>query len=217
VAKKDSDQQVNNMELIRNCPLCNIEIHYKYLYLKTTADSKNSVCKHCRVKWVNKRYGDLLFTYEIPCKNCGKLKCHYTSKGATKSYVEKLQKNPKKLCRSCSNSLYYNPGLGRKNTKPELEAKQYFDLNNINYIQQYAISGSHYDFYLTDRNILVEIDGSYWHGKNLSDIDLNKQQLNTRKNDYKKNSIAKLHNIPLLRIWDDEIELLSTKIKQLYV
>lgn len=145
------------------------------------------------------------------------MKMHKTKKGVTESYIKKLHNNPKRLCKSCSNSLYYNTAGSKAPTKPELIAKSYFELQEIKYIQQYAISGSHYDFYLPNENILIEIDGTYWHGKNLSDNELNKQQLNTRKNDYKKNSIAKFHNIPLLRIWDDEIELLSTKIKQLYV
>jgi len=205
------------MNHTRNCPLCNSIISYKDINLKAVAEKNNSVCKYCRLIWINNRYGNKIFEYEIPCKNCGELKKHVTKKGVTESYVKKLHDNPKRLCRSCSNSLYYTPAAPRTNTKPELIAKSYFDLHKINYIQQYAISGSHYDFYLTDHNILIEIDGSYWHGKNLSDINLNKQQLNTRKNDYKKNSKAKLHNIPLLRIWDDEIELLSTKLKKLYV
>lgn len=205
-------------EYKRNCPTCNIEILYKTRGIKQTAEKNNAVCKNCRLKWQNNRYGNLVYEYKCPCKNCNVMKSHYTKRGITESALKKLQQNPTRLCRSCSNSLYYTPAENKKNTKPELDIKQYLDTENINYIQQYPISGSHYDFYLPCCNILIEVDGCYWHGKNLNDNELNEQQKNTRKNDYKKNSLAKQHNIMLLRIWEDEINTsFFNKIKKLYV
>lgn len=205
-------------EYKRNCPECNIEIFYKTRGTYNIAEKNNSVCKNCRLNWIKERYGKLIYEYECPCKNCNTMKRHYTARGITESVLKKLQQNPTRLCRSCSNSLYYKPAENKKNTKPELNIKQYFDTEKFNYIQQYAISGSHYDFYLPDCNILIEVDGCYWHGKNLNDNELNLQQKNTRKNDYKKTYLAKQHDITLMRVWEDEINTkFFKKIKKLYV
>lgn len=205
-------------EFKRNCPQCNDEIHYKDRGSKNVADKKNSVCATCRLCWIEDRYGTKVYEYECPCKNCGQLKQHHSKKGITKQAVEKLQKNPTRLCRSCSNSLYYTPASSRTNTKPELEVKKWLDANKINYIQQYPISGSHYDFYLPDYSILIEVDGCYWHGKDIDENKLNKQQKNVRNNDLKKNLLAEQHNIPILRVWEDEINsIFFNKIKNTYV
>ena len=71
-----------------------------------------------------------------------------------------------------------------------------------------------YDFYLFDFNLLIEIDGTYWHGKNLKYNELNKQQIITRNNDVIKNDLAKYKNYNLLRIWSDEIK--NFNVKKIY-
>ena len=53
--------------------------------------------------------------------------------------------------------------------------------------------------------MLIEVDGTYWHGKNLKDYELNEQQKQTRKNDMIKNELASNRNYKLIRIWSDEL------------
>ena len=52
-------------------------------------------------------------------------------------------------------------------TQPEREFKQWCSIHNIRYIEQYRkVGNAHpYDFFLPDYNLLVEIDGHYWHSK----------------------------------------------------
>lgn len=53
------------------------------------------------------------------------------------------------------------------NTKPERDFKQWLEENNIKYIEQYRrVGNAHpYDFFLPEYNLIVEIDGHYWHSK----------------------------------------------------
>lgn len=59
-----------------------------------------------------------------------------------------------------------------------------------------------YDFYLIDYEILIEVDGAYWHGK------VGKQSYVTmmqKKNDYTKNFLAKLRGYELIRVEEKKL------------
>jgi hypothetical protein len=51
-------------------------------------------------------------------------------------------------------------------TGPELRFKEWASSNNLSYIPQYRRTGipHPYDFLIPSLNLLVEIDGTYWHG-----------------------------------------------------
>jgi len=53
----------------------------------------------------------------------------------------------------------------KEDTLPEKKFYNWAIANNINIIKQYIITGSYhpYDFYLPSENLLVEIDGTFWH------------------------------------------------------
>ena len=84
-----------------------------------------------------------------------------------------------------------------KNSKIELLFKKWCKKNNIKYKHQYQIKnkGHRYDFYLTEKNILVEIDGFYFHNtkkqKNRDEL----QEQHATNNGYK-----------ILRFSDKEIK-----------
>jgi len=64
-----------------------------------------------------------------------------------------------------------------------------------------------YDF-LVEGNLLIEVDGNYWHGKldKESKIDVSRFfQLSNKKNDIKKNFIAKRKGYKMLRFWEDDV------------
>lgn len=83
--------------------------------------------------------------------------------------------------------------LNRKfhNTKPELIFEKWLKDNSIKYEHQYRRvgNGHPYDFYLKDLNLLVEIDGHYWHDKP-------KQQLKDKEHD----EFARLKGYNIIRI-----------------
>ena len=81
----------------------------------------------------------------------------------------------------------------------------------ISFQRQYCILGKYYDFYLKDYNVLIQVDGVYWHGKNLKMQMKNLIQARNGVNDIKKNLIAKMKNISLYRVWEDEIDINKVK------
>ena len=128
-------------------------------------------------------------------------------------------KGPKKYCSAKCNSranlkTVNSKAPKNKGTIPEMLLMGLLDTLNINYQYQRAVPWKRgwkkwYDFYLPDYNLLVEVDGIYWHGKDIPTSALNKQQWNTRKNDRLKNYLAKLRGFNLVRIWSNEIEHLN--------
>lgn len=91
-------------------------------------------------------------------------------------------------------------------SKPEKKVKRFFDKNNISYMQQVKIKNRVFDFYLPKQNILIEVDGCYWHGKPEKYKVLNETQKEHKKIDQEKNKLAKEQGYKLIRIWEDEID-----------
>lgn len=94
-----------------------------------------------------------------------------------------------------------------KDTKPELEVEQIFIDNKISYQKQFLLENRLYDFYLPDHNILLEVDGTYWHCKpeRYPNGPKNSIQEKSIKTDIVKNELAKKFGFKLVRIWEDEI------------
>jgi len=148
------------------------------------------------------------YVYEVvKCENCS-------------SSFQQLA-HRKKFCSTKCSSQYNLKTINsvepkKKKTFPELEFKAFLEENKILFVFQKDIPWKKgwkkwYDFYLPDSNLLIEIDGTYWHGKGVCTKDLNKQQWKTRANDRLKNLIAKKRGYRLLRIWSDEINLITLK------
>jgi len=89
------------------------------------------------------------------------------------------------------------------NTSIELIFKQFLDDNNIEYIQQYVTNYGAIDFYLIKEDILVEIDGQYWHP--IEKTNLNFQLLANSIGEHKK---AKLNN--LYRIREEDVQKIKS-------
>lgn len=78
-----------------------------------------------------------------------------------------------------------------------------------------------YDFLLSSKGILIEIDGDYWHcnPKKYPNGPINKIQKKNIQNDKEKDIVAKLKGYKLVRIWEGDIERdilgVQKKIKKL--
>lgn len=131
------------------------------------------------------------------CKSCSK-----------QFFVINSRKNSKYCTYKCA--AIDNFGFSEyKKTKPEIEFENFLIKNNIQYKYGFYLCGKIYDFLLIKKNLIVEIDGVYWHGKGLSESKLNNVQKRNIKNDLLKNSIAKENGYKLIRIWEDEIKNVS--------
>lgn len=92
-----------------------------------------------------------------------------------------------------------------KKTKPESQFEDILKKLNIDYIYEFKFKNRYFDFAIEAKKILIEIDGTYWHGKGLLYEDMNDQQKNTFMNDRYKDTLVKNSDWKLIRIWSDEI------------
>jgi very-short-patch-repair endonuclease len=90
----------------------------------------------------------------------------------------------------------------KSGTKPELKCIEFLTNNNIKYEHQYPIhtdNGSWlYDFWLPEMNLLVEIDGEFWHSTKQAIV-----------RDEIKNSVARNLNLPVVRISTDDLNFFA--------
>lgn len=88
-------------------------------------------------------------------------------------------------------------------------ASEFLDKLGVEYVYQFEAKdiGRFYDFYLPKSNLIIEIDGDYWHGNpdKYSDEDLKGHQKRARRIDEYKDKWALLHSIPIMRIWESDI------------
>lgn len=102
--------------------------------------------------------------------------------------------------------------MENKETLIEMTIRNILESKKINFIPYYKVYTTdnkykEYDFYLPEKNVLIEADGDYWHGNPtmFSENSLNEAQIKNRNNDTQKNVLAKTKNIRLLRYWENEI------------
>jgi len=175
------------------------------------------LCRSCAMKkWQDEKYGKKIISkFTSTCPKCGKIKQHKWS-NLSPTQAESLSETmSQKMCKSCSNSEYYTLSKKKKNTKPERELKIILKELGIKFKQSYKYKGYYFDFYLPELDILVEVDGVYWHGKGLSWGELNETQKNSRTNEKKKNKLCFDSQKPLIRLWGDEINknIVVSKLK----
>ncbi len=108
---------------------------------------------------------------------------------------------------------------GANISKPEQKFEELLKMHDILFYSQFYIEYKDtyrkFDFLLLDYKILVEIDGTYWHGRKKEFPILNESQIANRKNDIIKNKLAKKNNFKLIRIWDDELDKGINKILEI--
>lgn len=94
------------------------------------------------------------------------------------------------------------------------------DKHNIQYTFQYFLrDGStckSYDFYIHNTNILLEIDGDYWHGKDTAKNKF-KGYLEVQENDKVKTELAETKGFKVIRFWESDIninpDIIITKVE----
>lgn len=95
-----------------------------------------------------------------------------------------------------------------KNKKTILEEKFETILNLINLKNEFQYEYKHrlFDFYLNDYNVLIEVDGDFYHcNPEIYNEPIYDSQRITIENDKYKNEICKNNGITLLRYWEKDI------------
>lgn len=99
-------------------------------------------------------------------------------------------------------------------------AKEFLDKLGVKYEYQYKAEdiGRYYDFMLTTDGggkIIIEVDGDFYHGYGLKFEQKNPMQKHNEIVDRIKNTWALWHGIPLLRIWEHDINNNSEKVMKM--
>lgn len=85
----------------------------------------------------------------------------------------------------------------------------FLDKLGIKYVQQFEAKsiGRFFDFYLPNSNLIIEIDGDYWHCNpdKYKDGPINQMQKKNQRIDELKNKWALTNGIPIMRIWENDI------------
>jgi len=92
---------------------------------------------------------------------------------------------------------------GIRISKTEIGFSKILESLNIKYEPQFELDGKYFDFRISGTNILIEVDGIYWHAKYAKN--LNEAQMRNTLNDACKTKLAAKHGYVLLRFWEDDI------------
>src|SRR5690242_13999563 len=130
------------------------------------------------------------------CPSCNRTVYHINRE----SWYRSRKKN--RICYYCKNKGEGNPFFGKKHTdewkrdtakrftefrtvisKSEIRVAEILTELDIKFIQQYELDDRFFDFYLPDKNCFIEIDGTYWHAKNVPPEKLTSSQKRTLNND----------------------------------
>lgn len=111
-----------------------------------------------------------------------------------KIMLKTLEKNRKEILKG-------NP------SKLESMVAAEFDRIGLKYESQYELEGFHYDFYLPEYNVLLEVHGDYWHGNpRVYDTEsLNPMQRKNIGLDKMKYSICNKLGISLYILWECDV------------
>lgn len=99
-------------------------------------------------------------------------------------------------------------------------AKDFLDKLGYRYERQFEAKeiGRFYDFIITadnGMNVLLEVDGDYFHSFNIKHDDKSPMQKHNEWVDKQKDYWALSHGIPLIRIWEHDINENPEKVKKL--
>lgn len=86
-------------------------------------------------------------------------------------------------------------------------AENFLDTLGVKYVRQYEAKeiGRFYDFFCPDANVIIEVDGDYYHSYGLTYEQKNPMQKHNEWVDRVKDEWALSHGIPILRIWEHDI------------
>lgn len=96
--------------------------------------------------------------------------------------------------------------MAKNKTWPEMEFERLLNELGVPYRTQEVVGGKIFDFYIPSANLLVEIDGDYWHGNPKIYKRPNKMQNTNKKNDRKKTLIAENEGYKISRVWESDLK-----------
>lgn len=142
------------------------------------------------------------------------------------STVKKTPKKKKKkklsvseiIKKSIERSKAPHPKYGTSKLEKKF-AKDFLDKLGVKYIEQFEAKDikRFFDFYLPDNNIIIEVDGDYWHSYGKVYEEMNPTQKRNARIDNIKNEWALSHGIPIIRIWEHDINKNPKKVMDILI
>ena len=122
---------------------------------------------------------------------------------------------PKNVKKKKASNKPNHPKYGTSKLE-EIFAHEFLDVLGVEYQYQFEAKdiGRFFDFYLPKSNLIIEVDGDYYHSnpKFYKENELNPMQKHNKRVDEQKNKWALLHGIPILRIWENDIRKDKEKV-----
>lgn len=115
----------------------------------------------------------------------------------------------KKIRTESQKQLYLEKQAQKMDKNPTgLESAFIEMLNELKIVfeTQKIVQGKIFDFYIPEKNTIIELDGDYWHGYNVPLNERNHIQRKAYFNDRRKDTIAKGLGYDLIRIWEHELD-----------
>jgi very-short-patch-repair endonuclease len=103
--------------------------------------------------------------------------------------------------------------MATKLTWPEREFKKLLKELKVNFEVQKIVGNKIYDFYIPHLNMLIEVDGDYWHGNEEKFPVLNGLQKKAIRNDMFKDGLAAGLGFGLERVWESELKVDYKNVK----
>lgn len=187
--------------------------------------SKQRFCSiKCQHRWQTTVLGE-----NHPCFNQKKVKCEYCNKDISVKQYKTINGQHifcSKLCRQkwfanvwsqtdeCRQNsrkvmidLLTSGKISSTNSKPQKIVDTLLDNMKIKYEREYNITYYTIDNYLLHDNLMIEVQGDYWHGNpNKFNDSLTKQQYKRISRDKAKHTyIRKTFGIEVLYLWENDI------------
>lgn len=183
------------------CDNCKKDI---YISKSRYEKSKNHFCS---IECLNKYQGRKKI--ELICKTCGK----------------KFYRSPSWI----TNKAGYYCSIGCRNKNEEWQLKSHINANvvqqerkglnklerlgneilreiGISFINQKLLFNKFLvDVFIPSKNIVIQWDGNYWHGKNIKYKDMDGRQKKRHRLDKSQDNYMKKAGITILRFWEDEV------------
>lgn len=99
--------------------------------------------------------------------------------------------------------------MSSKMTWPEKEFKKILKELSVKFEVQKVVDNKIFDFYIPQLNLLIEVDGDYYHA-NPDKVDMktiNGMQKKNIRNDNYKNSLASTLGYSLERVWENDLKV----------
>lgn len=243
VGEYNSKRHLNN-RVFKNCLICNKEYNVKpseaeksvtcsrechskwqsqYLTGENANNYNHSVPKENRTgccDWCNEEF-DLKYPYKVKLKEETD-KSLFCSKACYRDWYAKewsQQEEWREISRKRTVNMICNGTFNHTETEPQIILNKMLESLEIKYINEYNCKYYSVDNYLIDYNLMIEVNGGFWHcdPRKYNNISYQQQYDRIISDKRKRSSILKNYGINILYLWEKDLiedsELCLTVLK----